>query len=344
MKAISKWVSNLKKDTRGQVFALAAGMLPVIFGMGAMAVDVGYVYVARNEMQNAADAGALAAAQILATGGVQANARATATQYSTQNMAGRAYLAAATTQVNFPTPTQVQVSVNQPNLGLFLAPVIGINTANVNAQAAARLNAIGTVPPGGTVPLGIYCQNPSGCTGADLPVGRTFDKAMRHCGNQFGSSGSKCTYSPKNPPAGEVFFVGISPNPIAAGNSNFELQDGIRNGMPDQVVIDQAMFALPGTQEGAQLAIKDRLAAGENEFIVPIIEKLAGAGAGASNAHNVKVVDFVKVRITGFYGKGGKNPDLLDFEIIRGFEPTGTIASPGQGLGISSVTSVSLSG
>ncbi len=64
MKKISKWVSNLKKDIRGQIFVLAAGTLPMIIGMGAIAVDVGYVYGARNEMQNAADAGALAGAQV----------------------------------------------------------------------------------------------------------------------------------------------------------------------------------------------------------------------------------------------------------------------------------------
>ena len=123
MKKISKWVSNLIKETRGQVFVLSALTLPVMVGMGAIAVDVGYVYVARNEMQNAADAGALAGAQILATGGTQSNARATAIQYSTLNMAGLDYLASATTQVNITNGgTQVQVTVNQPNLGLFLAP------------------------------------------------------------------------------------------------------------------------------------------------------------------------------------------------------------------------------
>ncbi|MEE9171045.1 MAG: pilus assembly protein TadG-related protein [bacterium] len=342
MKKISKWVSNLIKETRGQVFVLSALTLPVMVGMGAIAVDVGYVYVARNEMQNAADAGALAGAQILATGGTQSNARATAIQYSTQNMAGLAYLASATTQVNITNGgTQVQVTVNQPNLGLFLAPIIGITTANVRTQATATLNAIGTVPPGQTVPLGIYCQNQGSCTGSDLPVGRTFDEAMRHCGNQFGTSGSSCPYEPETPPEGEVFLVGISPTPIARGNNDADFQDQIRNGMPDNVVIGQSLYALPGAQAGAQSAITERLAAG-NEFIIPVIQKLEGAGA--SNAHNVKIVDFVKVRITGYYKKGGKYPDQFDFEIISGFEPTGTIASPGQGLGIGSVTSVSMSG
>ncbi len=52
----------LVKEGRGQVVALFALGLPVLIGSGALAVDVGYMMVARNTLQNASDGGARAGA------------------------------------------------------------------------------------------------------------------------------------------------------------------------------------------------------------------------------------------------------------------------------------------
>jgi Flp pilus assembly protein TadG len=54
-------------DQSGGVLVLAALLLVVIIGMAAMAIDVGHLMVVRNELQNAADAGALAGARMLYT-------------------------------------------------------------------------------------------------------------------------------------------------------------------------------------------------------------------------------------------------------------------------------------
>jgi hypothetical protein len=74
-----------------------------------------------------------------------------------------------TLRVSFPTPNQIQVDVNHPNLGLIFAPVIGFDTARVATTASAALNGVAAVP-GGAMPLGIYCKKPGGCTAADLPL------------------------------------------------------------------------------------------------------------------------------------------------------------------------------
>ncbi|MDW7711807.1 MAG: TadG family pilus assembly protein [Deferrisomatales bacterium] len=50
---------------KGAVLVLVAILLVVFIGMAALAVDLGYLYVVRNELQNAADAGALAGARFL---------------------------------------------------------------------------------------------------------------------------------------------------------------------------------------------------------------------------------------------------------------------------------------
>lgn len=52
-------------DDRGAIIGLVAFMMLVLMGFVALAVDVGHIYMVRNELQNAADAGALAGAGFL---------------------------------------------------------------------------------------------------------------------------------------------------------------------------------------------------------------------------------------------------------------------------------------
>lgn len=76
------------KDTRGATIIFVAVAMVVLLGMAAMAVDVGYFYVIRNEMQNAADSGALAGAQVLynsAGTSVNAGANTMATTFVNQH-------------------------------------------------------------------------------------------------------------------------------------------------------------------------------------------------------------------------------------------------------------------
>lgn len=71
-----RWLTNAIPDKRspenerGVSGVLVAGLMLVLIGAGAMAVDVGQIYAERAELQNAADAGALMAADICSeTGG-----------------------------------------------------------------------------------------------------------------------------------------------------------------------------------------------------------------------------------------------------------------------------------
>lgn len=50
---------------RGAVAVYTAIILTVLIGFGALAVDIGYLYGVKNELHNAADAGALAGASKL---------------------------------------------------------------------------------------------------------------------------------------------------------------------------------------------------------------------------------------------------------------------------------------
>jgi hypothetical protein len=53
------------RNQRGVTAIVAAVTMIVLVGFAALAVDLGHLYVARNELQNAADAGALAGARVL---------------------------------------------------------------------------------------------------------------------------------------------------------------------------------------------------------------------------------------------------------------------------------------
>lgn len=63
----------LNKDESGQSLVLVAIMMAVLLGFGALAVDVGYMTYQKSELQNAADAAALAGAGSIPTPGVTAN-------------------------------------------------------------------------------------------------------------------------------------------------------------------------------------------------------------------------------------------------------------------------------
>lgn len=63
MLGLGKYDAN--NDQSGAALVLIAVLLIMFLGFVALAIDVGHLYVVRNELQNAADAGALAGAQVL---------------------------------------------------------------------------------------------------------------------------------------------------------------------------------------------------------------------------------------------------------------------------------------
>lgn len=56
-----------KKGEKGAVAIIVAICLVMFIGFAALAIDIGHLYVVKNELQNAADAGALAGARVLYT-------------------------------------------------------------------------------------------------------------------------------------------------------------------------------------------------------------------------------------------------------------------------------------
>jgi hypothetical protein len=53
------------KEERGVTFVVVALLIIILVGVAALAIDIGHLFIVRNELQNAADAGALAGARFL---------------------------------------------------------------------------------------------------------------------------------------------------------------------------------------------------------------------------------------------------------------------------------------
>ena len=87
MKKIKFIISSSNKQ-RGTVIVYVGIVIIVLLGFTALAVDLGHLYAAKNELQNAADAGALAGAQVLYLGNgtaVNPDANQTAHNIATAN-------------------------------------------------------------------------------------------------------------------------------------------------------------------------------------------------------------------------------------------------------------------
>src|SRR2546422_931554 len=117
---------RLRKQTRGQALVTMAVSMVVLLGFVGLAIDVGMLMVTRNEMQNAADAAALAGAggmykNQLGTYDPQPNfprAADSATNAITYNKALKAYLVDGTVTTGYwnitGTPAGMQPTTKSP--------------------------------------------------------------------------------------------------------------------------------------------------------------------------------------------------------------------------------------
>lgn len=122
-----------RQDERGATAVVVALLLVVLTGFTALAVDVGAVRWDQKQLQNGADAAALAIASDCAKGKC-ANEQATATLLASANTPGTG---ADSVQFTFPTANSVRVDVRATREHWF-APVLG--TASTDVPAAATVS------------------------------------------------------------------------------------------------------------------------------------------------------------------------------------------------------------
>ena len=169
-----KKIKSSLESQKGAVAVLVALTLPVLLGAGALAVDLAYLHVVRNELQNDADAAALAGARKLFSQGAStlnwSAAASTATNAIALNRAAGHALGNGQVQTGYWDTTQaatglqglpmtpgpndapaVQVSVAKSdgqNLGpvrTFLASIWGVYAKPVRVTAVAGVSSPGSV-------------------------------------------------------------------------------------------------------------------------------------------------------------------------------------------------------
>ena len=156
-----------RKEERGQTIVLVAVALVSLLGMAALAIDVTTLYVARGEMQRAADAAALAGAKAFVDSGIttdtgnatrQALAQTMATSVinsilAQNNVSGAPPVLAAAPTFDFTRPgnPQISVTLQRTNLPTFFARIWGTKLVTVAASAIAEAynpsNAPANYPP-----------------------------------------------------------------------------------------------------------------------------------------------------------------------------------------------------
>lgn len=174
---------RLHSDERGQALPLVVLFLLVLMGVVAMVLDGGYAFAQKRRMQNAADAGALAGALVIAKGETRdAAVRQAVGQYAQQNGA------ITTTMIyidangaTLPNPANgfipsdmaaLRVTTQRP-FPTFFARVLGLGTMTAGAQASAKAiaAAMPTELPGLapiSVPTNFYDVCATGVAHCDL--------------------------------------------------------------------------------------------------------------------------------------------------------------------------------
>lgn len=186
-----RWLEN---EEDGAVAVIVALMLVVLMGIGAFVLDVGNLYWERRQLQNAADAGALAAAQDLASGQPEGTALQTARQYANANNSRGAFVADGDPGF-VTTPSSVTVTAETGDIGgdgtlsSILAGVLGVDDYATSASATASW---GGLSGANTVPLTFSECEWDHMTGGDVGSLPTGERTVYFHSSQTAASINTC--------------------------------------------------------------------------------------------------------------------------------------------------------
>ena len=141
-------MGRLLKDERGNILVFATLAMVSMIGFAALSIDVGTMLAARNQLQAAADAGALSGAMGLQTSQTLATNQAISTV--SRNTCMRQPVVITGADVTFPVANRIQVQTHR-TVTLNFAGVLGIPSTNVSAVAIAEIGTISST--GGLKPL-----------------------------------------------------------------------------------------------------------------------------------------------------------------------------------------------
>jgi hypothetical protein len=282
MKRIRGFFSK-SRNQDGTVILFVVGMLILLLGFAALALDVGHLLVVRNQLQNVADAAALSGASYLypqdpysspyppdwdvattqATSAVALNRSEGVTLTGTGStiqtgywdiglpMSGSGSVNTLKSTGITPGSTDcpaVRVTVTQ-NVRNWFAPVLGIGTSDVSAMATAVMASPGTAGPGALLPVAITREAAEQKSSYTCGSGSNF---------RIGSS-----YHYPSTEAGQWTSFFLDRNDVPT------IRDLIANGNPDPISIGDEIWIQPGTETTLYSSVPIG-----GDFVLPIIENI----------------------------------------------------------------------
>ena len=313
----------LHGDERGTVIPIVAVCLSVLIGFAAMVIDLGWLFVVRSELQNAADAGALAGVVELVQTGEDA-ARSTAVAYGTETDQFRLNVtppAADAVNVTVLGPERLQVRISRAAgttagpIPTIFARIWGKETVEVRAVAVTTVNRgiIGTGPRN-LLPFGIHVDMVDTNGDGLYDLGNTID---------------------------------IFPHPWASGNfgildldggsnSNADTVRWIENGYDGTFIIPEGAgdIIVEGSEhlniEGSPGIVGNSIADAiysryGDRVLFPVFDQVSGNGANAK----FRVIDFVGAIITGMNVTNAVGKRYLNIRIMEFSAPNIVIGGGG---------------
>ena len=141
--------SEKRRGERGQALVLFVLALAVLMGFTAMTIDVGLFLRERRNLQNAADAAALAGVLELPQSPAAAQLRAQewAVQNGIDGTDGR-----QVESITVPQPDRIEVTIARPSTPFIFGRVLGLTSLDIRARAVAEVGSVtGTL---GLTPFG----------------------------------------------------------------------------------------------------------------------------------------------------------------------------------------------
>jgi len=313
----------LGRDESGAVGALVAILLGggVLVGMGAMVVDVGQLYQKRAELQNGADAGALAVAKSCLTSSCNSSvAGSFANQNSASGVAGVDLVCGSGSLGACPAPTGALTDCPAPPAG-------ATNYVDVHTESLTKSGSTLVPPVFAKTLLGNGNYNGTtvyACAQAiwGAPKTATSGLAFTISACEWYQDTVNGTVFAPPPPAvpsvsvDEVLqFHGESHDGCKQDNASGSDGPGMFGWTDDsgncQLVINGSTYAdTPGTSASndCKVALANDAVQGAPPVLIPIYSSETGNGANGSYT----LLGFASFVVTGYSVPGASSPDWLD--------------------------------
>jgi Flp pilus assembly protein TadG len=258
------------KDERGAVAVMVGLLIIPMIAFAAIAIDVAAMWSGRQQLQTAADAGALAIAQDCARG-TCGDPAGTAQSLALANVDGEQ----TNGTVSELTTTQVTVRTSDVKTHSF-APIIGVDQTGISAQATAKWGA----PSGGTavIPLTFSWCDFTALTDGGLPSDIKLQTILFPKTSDAGCTGPSGNHVPGG-------FGWVNPDPGTCTKAS---------------VIDSMMASDTGNSVPSACSPADFQALQNQVVLIPIFDQAGGTGNNAW----YQVYGYAAFKITGYHFGG----------------------------------------